>query len=125
MGIYSLITFFIQAMVAILFIEGINYVEHYGLERRLLDDGTYEKVTDMHSWDAPQDFSSYFYVNIMLHSDHHSRSLKDYEKLERKHHAATMKYDYNIMILTVYIPSLFFSITHPLLKAHKEKNGIF
>jgi alkane 1-monooxygenase len=118
-GPIGLLTFFIQACAAIFFIEGINYVEHYGLERKKLDDGTYEPISEKHSWDASRDFSSYIYVNIMLHSDHHTSSLKNYELLENKPQAAVMRYDYNLMILIATMPRLFFSIVHPILKEHK------
>lgn len=34
--------------------EAVNYIEHYGLHRKLMDDNvTYEKVQLKHSWNAP------------------------------------------------------------------------
>lgn len=32
--------------------EIINYVEHYGLRRKEIAPGKYEKATVMHSWNA-------------------------------------------------------------------------
>jgi alkane 1-monooxygenase len=51
-------------------LETINYIEHYGLERKKLPDGEYEKVTIRHSWNAPHKFSNYILMKIQRHSDH-------------------------------------------------------
>ena len=56
---------------AILMLEIINYVEHYGLRRKQLPDGTYEKVTIRHSWNAPHRISNYLLFKLQRHSDHH------------------------------------------------------
>jgi alkane 1-monooxygenase len=38
--------------VAFLLIEIVNYVEHYGLVRRELAPGRYERVMPWHSWES-------------------------------------------------------------------------
>ena len=40
-GIQAAIIFAITAFISILYLEGINYIEHYGLRRKRLSDGTY------------------------------------------------------------------------------------
>lgn len=58
-------------ILAIIYLEAINYVEHYGLERKLLPNNEYEKVSIYHSWNAPHRFTNYFFFKVQRHSDHH------------------------------------------------------
>lgn len=51
-GVSALAFFVLQSFIAIMALEVINYIEHYGLERRKLDSGQYEKVSPHHSWNA-------------------------------------------------------------------------
>ena len=43
----------VSAMMCMVMIETVNYVEHYGLERGRDTDGRYEPVNIRHSWNAP------------------------------------------------------------------------
>lgn len=55
----------------ICYLELTNYIEHYGLQRKRLPDGTYEKVTIRHSWNAAHRMSNYLLFKLQRHSDHH------------------------------------------------------
>ena len=61
----------LSALGGISMLEIINYIEHYGLQRKKLPDGTYEKVNIRHSWNAPHKFSNYLFYKLQRHSDHH------------------------------------------------------
>lgn len=67
-GKIGLTLYFAQALVSMIFTETINYIEHYALERKLVN-GVYENVGYEHSWDAPYRFSCYLGTNILLHAD--------------------------------------------------------
>ncbi len=41
------------AITTIIFYEAVNYIEHYGLERKLDSNGNYESIKPKHSWNAP------------------------------------------------------------------------
>ena len=71
----------IGGLGGVLVLEIINYIEHYGLRRKKLPDGTYEKVTIQHSWNAPHRFTNYLFFKLQRHSDHHENSLKPYQTL--------------------------------------------
>lgn len=58
-----------------------DYVQHYGLTRRRLENGRYEPVGPRHSWNAPQGFSSALMMNAPRHSDHHSSPARAYPGL--------------------------------------------
>lgn len=60
----------------------IDYVQHYGLQRKQLDDGKYEPVNQAHSWNAPHWFTSLMTLNAPRHSDHHAAPAKPYTDLE-------------------------------------------
>lgn len=62
-----------------------DYVQHYGLERALSENGRYEPVGPRHSWDAPHFLSSLMMVNAPRHSDHHAHPGRAYPglRLER------------------------------------------
>lgn len=61
----------IGGLGGVIVLEVINYIEHYGLRRKRLPDGTYEKVTIRHSWNAPHRFTNYLLYKLQRHSDHH------------------------------------------------------
>lgn len=63
--------FLIQVVGAVFYLEVINYIEHYGLRRKKLADGSYEKVNIRHSWNSPHRFSNYLFFKLQRHSDHH------------------------------------------------------
>jgi alkane 1-monooxygenase len=71
---YSLqttILFILEAFLSIFYLEGINFIEHYGLFRQKLANGEYEKVNIRHSWNAPHRISNYLLFKLQRHSDHH------------------------------------------------------
>jgi alkane 1-monooxygenase len=57
-----------------------DYVQHYGLQRRLVD-GRLEPVGPRHSWNAPHWFSSAMMVHAPRHSDHHAHPARPYPAL--------------------------------------------
>ena len=65
------ILFLLEACFSVVYLGAINYIEHYGLFRKKLDNGEYEKVTIRHSWNAPHRFTNYILFKLQRHSDHH------------------------------------------------------
>jgi alkane 1-monooxygenase len=51
------------AVVGILLLETVNYIEHYGLRRKLLASGHYETVSPRHSWNSNHDLGRIFPTN--------------------------------------------------------------
>ncbi|APX11090.1 alkane 1-monooxygenase [Tateyamaria omphalii] len=50
-----------------------DYVQHYGLRRRIRADGRPEPTGPAHSWNAPHWYSSAMMLNAPRHSAHHAR----------------------------------------------------
>jgi len=72
-GLRGAVAFLVQAAVAVSVHEMTSYVEHYGLRRKKLQHGRYEKVALHHSWVAPQRLTNYLTFNVQIHPDHHMR----------------------------------------------------
>ena len=49
-GVKVLLSFLIAAIIGIVLLETVNYIEHYGLLRKKNENGRYEKVKHYHSW---------------------------------------------------------------------------
>lgn len=59
-----------------------DYVQHYGLQRHVTEDGKAEPVAGRHSWNCPHWFSSALMLNAPRHSDHHAHPARPYPALE-------------------------------------------
>ena len=68
-------------VVAFLFLECINYIEHYGLMRKKTDSGRYERVQPHHSWNSNFNIGRITLYELTRHSDHHFKSTKKYQTL--------------------------------------------
>jgi alkane 1-monooxygenase len=49
-------------------VETVNYIEHYGILRKKDENGVYESVNMMHSWNY---LSGAILCRLQRHSDHH------------------------------------------------------
>lgn len=107
-GAPAAVLFVVQSAVAIVLLEIINYVEHYGLLRRLVG-GRYEPVRDEHSWNADFVVSNWILFNLQLHSDHHARMQKPYEQLRTVPHAPQLPAGYPTMVLLALVPPVWFA----------------
>lgn len=70
-GWIATVSFIAMATLSVFFLETINYIEHYGLKRKLMENGEYEKVNIKHSWNAAHRFTNYLLFKLQRHSDHH------------------------------------------------------
>ncbi|MCU0451442.1 MAG: alkane 1-monooxygenase [Bernardetiaceae bacterium] len=101
--------FFGQSVLAFSLLEVVNYVEHYGLMRRQIAPGKYEKVTTMHSWNANQLVSNFFLFQLQRHSDHHAHAQRRYQVLRHIEASPQLPSGYPAMILLALVPPLWFA----------------
>lgn len=106
-----------QALVAILFLESTNYIEHYGLQRRRLAGGRYEKISVTHSWNSPSFLTNSLAFNLGLHSDHHAHAQRPFTQLRDQPDAPLLPAGYLAMISIAAIPPLWRRIMDPRLSA--------
>lgn len=97
-------------VVGLLLLETINYIEHYGLKRKLLDTGRYERVSEKHSWNSNHVIGRIMLYELTRHSDHHYKSQKKYQILEYHTNSPQLPYGYPTCMVLSFIPPLWFAI---------------
>ena len=117
-GLYLTLLSILMSVISFLFLETINYVEHYGLLRKKEPSGRYERVKPHHSWNSNHTIGRIVLYELTRHSDHHFKSLKKYQVLESLDDCPHLPYGYPTSILLSFIPPLWFSIMNPLVKNH-------
>jgi alkane 1-monooxygenase len=104
------------ALGGVLLLETVNYIEHYGLSRRLLENGKYERVLPIHSWNSDHPLGRVLLLDLSRHSDHHANPGRPYQLLRSFPEAPQFPTGYPGMILLALVPPLFFAIMHPRLR---------
>ncbi len=104
------------AMVGILLLETINYIEHYGLRRRLLDSGRPEPVGPEHSWNSNHELGRIFLYELTRHSDHHFKATRKYQILRHMDQSPQLPFGYPTSIILALLPPLWFAVMNPRLQ---------
>jgi alkane 1-monooxygenase len=110
------IGFFISSYIAIIILEYINYIEHYGLER-----GGNEKFGAVHAWQSDNIISRNTLVELSRHSDHHMKASKPYYTLETHEESPVLPAGYFGVLYLAFIPPLWFKVVNPKLEAFQAK----
>jgi len=116
--------FFSQSILGFSLLELVNYLEHYGMERKQLPNGSYEKVTPIHSWNASHIVSNFLLFQLQRHSDHHAFAYKRYQVLNHYDESPQLPAGYSAMIIVALFPPLWFSLMNPRLEKWKQKRLI-
>jgi alkane 1-monooxygenase len=111
----GLVLFVVQAGSAIWQLELTNYVEHYGLTRKYLGDGRYERVKPRHSWNAAHKATNWLLINLQRHSDHHYKPDRRFPLLQTyaPAEAPQLPYGYPLMTLVAMVPRLWRRMMNP------------
>ena len=115
--------FMIAAGFAIFQLELVNYIEHYGLTRKHLGDGKYERQLPRHSWNSAHAPSSKLLINVTRHSDHHSRPDRPYPLLQTPSEDAAphLPFGYAAMTTMALIPPLWMTVMNPRVRAWRRQ----
>ncbi|MEZ4739763.1 MAG: alkane 1-monooxygenase [Flavobacteriales bacterium] len=108
--------FLVAAMIGILMLETVNYIEHYGLRRKQRADGNYGRVQHVHSWNSDRFMGRVMLFELTRHSDHHWKASKKYQALQSIAEAPQLPTGYPGMMLLSLFPALFFRVVHPQLE---------
>lgn len=106
--------FVLQSVVAFVLLEIVNYIEHYGLQRKT-DGGQREPFGMMHAWNADNVASNSMLANLQRHSDHHMHAWKTYPTLEPLP-GPQLPTGYAGCLLLAILPPLWFSVMHPRIE---------
>lgn len=115
----GLLLWAVQAVYAVFLLESINYIEHYGLQRR--EQATpagprAEPFGVMHAWNADHALTNCFIANLQRHSDHHMHAWKPYATLEPLP-GPQLPTGYAGCLFLASVPPLWFRVMHPRLQA--------
>ncbi|VWC62711.1 MULTISPECIES: alkane 1-monooxygenase [Burkholderia] len=108
----------IQAVYGASLLEVVNYVEHYGLGRRKLPSGRYERCTPQHSWNSNHVVTNLFLYQLQRHADHHANPTRSYQALRHFDDSPQLPAGYATMILFAYLPPLWYRVMNPRVVAH-------
>jgi alkane 1-monooxygenase len=107
-----------QAIVGITLLEGVNYIEHYGLARARTGSGRYEPVTARHSWNSDAVISNLALYQLQRHSDHHANPTRRYQALRSFPESPQLPAGYATLLLAAYVPPLWFRLMDHRVLAH-------
>ncbi|MFT5006398.1 MAG: alkane 1-monooxygenase [Paracoccaceae bacterium] len=124
-GFNGLLLYFAFAIIAQMQLLLSDYVQHYGLSRRLHQDGKYEPVSIFHSWNAQQVFSAALMLNAPLHSDHHARPTLGFADLHsrRADGAPVLPYSIPIMSCLALMPPIWRKVMNPKVADWQRVHG--
>ncbi|HEY9842043.1 MAG: alkane 1-monooxygenase [Candidatus Sericytochromatia bacterium] len=116
--------FVLQSLLAVLTLETVNYFEHYGLERRRLPSGKYERVGIQHSWNSSHLLSNYFLLKLPRHADHHVHPGRRYQLLRTFEQSPQLPSGYVGMIILSLLPPLWRRVMDPRVEAWRTAHGL-
>lgn len=121
-GVPGILFFAVQSVLAFVLVEIINYIEHYGLARREIAPGQYERVMPWHSWDSTHRVSNWLLINLARHSDHHVAASKRYQVLHALERAPQLPAGYGVMLLVALAPPLWRKVMDPRVAAWRASS---
>ena len=116
-GFMTMIILITIAALSFVFLETINYVEHYGLMRKQLPSGRYERVMPKHSWNSNHYLGRIILYELTRHSDHHYLANKKYQVLDHHNESPQLPFGYPISMLVSLCPPLWFRIMNSKLES--------
>jgi alkane 1-monooxygenase len=109
-GVDTVIAYTGAALIGILLLETVNYIEHYGLQRRQLANGNYERVQPHHSWNSSHKVGRLLLFELSRHSDHHYLASRKYQILRHHPNVPQMPTGYPGMMLMALLPPLYVAV---------------
>jgi alkane 1-monooxygenase len=113
--------FILAALHGILLLETVNYIEHYGLQRRAVAGGRYERALPEHSWNSNHVIGRVMLFELSRHSDHHYQASRKYQVLRHHEHSPQMPTGYPGMMLLSLVPPAWFHVMDKRIgKLHQD-----
>eukprot|EP00127_Corallochytrium_limacisporum_P005937 Clim_evm14s215 gene=Clim_evmTU14s215 len=113
LGPWGAVFFVGQSVFGFTLLELVNYIEHYGLQRKEIAPGRYERVRPIHSWNSDQRVTNNLLFKLQRHSDHHAFPCRRYQILRSFDESPQLPSGYATCILIAAVPSLWFRIMNP------------
>jgi alkane 1-monooxygenase len=112
--------YLIAAGLGIGLLETVNYIEHYGLRRKEVAPGKYERPLPVHSWNSSHVIGRLMLFELSRHSDHHYMASRKYQVLRHHTESPQMPTGYPGMMILAHFPPLFIYV----MKRQMKKYGL-
>jgi alkane 1-monooxygenase len=120
-GATAFIYFLPAALLGILLLETVNYIEHYGLQRKQTAPGKYERAMPHHSWNSNHVLGRLMLFELSRHSDHHYLASRKYQVLQHHDDAPQLPTGYPGSMLLSLVPPVWFYVMNKRIKALELK----
>lgn len=94
LGPAAFVALLLQAAWAVLLLETVNYIEHWGLQRQQ------RRVSPTDSWDSEGWFTYYTLVGLARHADHHAHASRPWQDLRTFDESPKMPWGYWATVIT-------------------------
>jgi alkane 1-monooxygenase len=108
--------FLFAAAIGILLLETVNYIEHYGLQRKQIAEGKYERALPEHSWNSNHILGRLMLFELSRHSDHHYLASRKYQVLQHHDDAPQLPTGYPGSMILALIPPAWFYVMNRKIK---------
>lgn len=121
-GLSITVYFLLAALMGILLLETVNYIEHYGLQRKPTGGGKYERAMPHHSWNSNHILGRLMLFELSRHSDHHYLASRKYQVLQHHPDAPQLPTGYPGSMLMSLVPPLWFWVMNKRIKEFEKLN---
>jgi alkane 1-monooxygenase len=118
-GWLILLYFIIAAIIGVLLLETVNYIEHYGLQRNKIEEDKYERAMPAHSWNSNHIIGRLMLFELSRHSDHHYMASRKYQVLRHHDDSPQMPTGYPGMMILALFPPFWFYVMNKRVRALK------
>lgn len=113
--------FIAAAFIGILLLETVNYIEHYGLQRKHAVTGGYERALPHHSWNSNHVLGRVMLFELSRHSDHHYQASRKYQVLRHHENAPQLPTGYPGSMILAMIPPAWFYVMNRKIDEQNRK----
>jgi len=110
------------AALGIGLLETVNYIEHYGLQRKQTGNGKYERTMPHHSWNSNHILGRLMLFELSRHSDHHYLASRKYLILRNHEDAPQLPTGYPGSMILALVPPAWFYIMNKKIKVIQQKS---
>ena len=111
------------AFMGILLLETVNYIEHYGLQRKSTSANSFERTMPQHSWNSNHAIGRILLFELSRHSDHHYLASRKYQILKHYDNTPQLPTGYPGSMLLALLPPLWCKIMNKKILQFEIQNG--
>ncbi|CAN5853519.1 alkane 1-monooxygenase [soil metagenome] len=119
-GWITCLYFIAAAFIGISLLETVNYIEHYGLQRKETAAGKYERALPRHSWNSNHVLGRIMLFELSRHSDHHYLASRKYQVLRHHDEAPQLPTGYPGSMILALLPPVWFAVMNKKIKELKK-----